>query len=105
MTGGDSLRTGQDSVMRELKKEEIEYAISRLEVHMASRGLNQSDLDELTGVEQSTISPPQAGAQLRKPAEAVRRPRPATRGRVEGCGGPLAENPSRLSGDAANGPL
>ena len=42
--------------MRELKKEEIEYAISRLEVHMASRGLNQSDLDELTGVEQSTIS-------------------------------------------------
>ena len=42
--------------MRELKKEEIEYAIGRLEVYMASRGLNQSDLEELSDVEQSTIS-------------------------------------------------
>ena len=42
--------------MRELKREEIEYAIGRLEVYMASRGLNQSDLEELSGVEQSTIS-------------------------------------------------
>jgi transcriptional regulator with XRE-family HTH domain len=42
--------------MRELKKEEIEYAIGRLEVYMASRGLNQSDLEELSEVEQSTIS-------------------------------------------------
>jgi transcriptional regulator with XRE-family HTH domain len=42
--------------MRILKKEEIEYAIGRLEVYMTSRGLNQSDLEELSGVEQSTIS-------------------------------------------------
>jgi transcriptional regulator with XRE-family HTH domain len=42
--------------MRELKKEEIEYAIGRLEVYMTSRGLNQNDLDGLSGVEQSTIS-------------------------------------------------
>jgi len=42
--------------MRELKKEEIEYAIGRLDVYMASRGLNQSDLEDLSGVEQSTIS-------------------------------------------------
>jgi transcriptional regulator with XRE-family HTH domain len=42
--------------MRELKKEELEYAIGRLDIYMASRGLNQSDLAELTGVEQSTIS-------------------------------------------------
>jgi transcriptional regulator with XRE-family HTH domain len=42
--------------MRELKKEEIEYAIGRLHIYMASRGLNQSDLAELTSVEQSTIS-------------------------------------------------
>ena len=39
--------------MREIKKEEIEYAIGRLEVYMASRGLNQSDLEELSDVEQS----------------------------------------------------
>ena len=42
--------------MRELKREEIEYAIGRLEVYMTSRGLNQSDLEDLSGVEQSTIS-------------------------------------------------
>lgn len=42
--------------MRGLKKEEIEYAIGRLEVYMTSRGLNQSDLDGLSDVEQSTIS-------------------------------------------------
>src|SRR5260370_27439035 len=42
--------------MRELKKEEIEYAISRLEAPMDWRDPNQRDLDELTGVEQSTIS-------------------------------------------------
>jgi transcriptional regulator with XRE-family HTH domain len=42
--------------MRELKREEIEYAIGRLEVYMTSRGLNQSDLEEFSGVEQSTIS-------------------------------------------------
>jgi transcriptional regulator with XRE-family HTH domain len=42
--------------MRDLKKEEIEYAIGRLEVYMTSRGLNQSDLEELSTVEQSTIS-------------------------------------------------
>lgn len=42
--------------MRELKKQEIEYAIGRLEVYMASRGLNQSDLEGLSDVEQSTIS-------------------------------------------------
>jgi transcriptional regulator with XRE-family HTH domain len=42
--------------MRELKKEELEYAIGRLDVYMTSRGLNQSDLEELSGVEQSTIS-------------------------------------------------
>jgi hypothetical protein len=39
--------------MREIKKEEIEYAIGRLEVYMTSRGLNQSDLEELSDVEQS----------------------------------------------------
>lgn len=37
--------------MRTLKKEEIEYAIGRLEVYMTSRGLSQSDLEDLTGVE------------------------------------------------------
>jgi transcriptional regulator with XRE-family HTH domain len=42
--------------MRILKKEEIEYAIGRLEVYMASRGLTQSDLEGLSTVEQSTIS-------------------------------------------------
>ena len=42
--------------MRDMKREEIEYAIGRLEVYMASRGLNQSDLEELSNVEQSTIS-------------------------------------------------
>ena len=42
--------------MRELRTEEIEYAIGRLEVYMASRGLNQSDLEELSDVEQSAIS-------------------------------------------------
>jgi transcriptional regulator with XRE-family HTH domain len=42
--------------MRGLKKEEIEFAVGRLEVHMTSRGLNQSDLEALSGVEQSTIS-------------------------------------------------
>jgi transcriptional regulator with XRE-family HTH domain len=42
--------------MRDLKTAEIEYSIGRLEVYMASRGLNQSDLEELSGVEQSTIS-------------------------------------------------
>jgi DNA-binding phage protein len=45
-----------DNSMRELKQEEIEYAIGRLDVYMASRGLNQSDLKGLSGVEQSTIS-------------------------------------------------
>jgi transcriptional regulator with XRE-family HTH domain len=44
------------TAMRTLKKEEIAYAIGRLEVYMTSRGLNQSDLEELSGVEQSTIS-------------------------------------------------
>jgi transcriptional regulator with XRE-family HTH domain len=42
--------------MRDLKKEEIEYAIGRLEAYMASRGLSQSELGEFSGVEQSTIS-------------------------------------------------
>src|SRR5260370_42300562 len=43
-------------MMRGLKKEEIEYAIGRLEAYMRSRGLTQSDLGELSNVEQSTIS-------------------------------------------------
>ncbi|MGB6870389.1 MAG: helix-turn-helix transcriptional regulator, partial [Acidobacteriaceae bacterium] len=42
--------------MRELKSGEIEYAIGRIEVYMTSRGLSQSDLAELSTVEQSTIS-------------------------------------------------
>jgi len=42
--------------MRGLKKEEIEYAIGRLDAYMASRDLNQNDLEGLSGVEQSTIS-------------------------------------------------
>jgi transcriptional regulator with XRE-family HTH domain len=42
--------------MRDLKTEEIEYAISRLEAHMTSRGISQSELAELSGIEQSTIS-------------------------------------------------
>src|ERR1700722_7084666 len=42
--------------MRGLKTEEIAYATGRLEAYMASRGLNQSELAELSGVEQSTIS-------------------------------------------------
>jgi transcriptional regulator with XRE-family HTH domain len=71
--------------MRELKREEIEYAIGRLEVYITSRGLNQSDLEELSGVEQSTISKilhrkqePSPG----KPAETLRRSGIATRGRT-----------------------
>ena len=39
-----------------LRKEEIEYAIGRLDAYMGTRGLNQCDLEELSGVEQSTIS-------------------------------------------------
>jgi transcriptional regulator with XRE-family HTH domain len=42
--------------MRDLKTEEIEYAVGRLEAYMASRGLSQSELAEFSGVEQSTIS-------------------------------------------------
>src|SRR5580700_8386977 len=42
--------------MHILKKEDIEYAIGRLEVYMASRGLSQSELEGLSTVEQSTIS-------------------------------------------------
>lgn len=53
---GTSFCTDQKGVMRGLRKEEIEYAIGRLEVYMTSRGLNQSDLDGLSDVEQSTIS-------------------------------------------------
>ena len=39
-----------------LRQEEIEYAIGRLEICKNSRGLSQTDLGALTGVEQSTIS-------------------------------------------------
>ncbi len=39
-----------------LKQGEIEYAIGRLEICKNSRGLSQTDLGALTGVEQSTIS-------------------------------------------------
>jgi transcriptional regulator with XRE-family HTH domain len=42
--------------MRDLKKEEIEIAVGRLEVLRISRGLKQGDLEDLSGVEQSTIS-------------------------------------------------
>ena len=39
-----------------LRQEEIEYAIGRLEICKNSRGLTQTDLGVLTGVEQSSIS-------------------------------------------------
>src|SRR5437879_1379300 len=42
--------------MRKLRKQEIEYAIGRLEALMQSRGVSQSDLAVLSSVEQGTIS-------------------------------------------------
>ncbi|MGA8086272.1 MAG: helix-turn-helix transcriptional regulator [Terracidiphilus sp.] len=42
--------------MRGLKREEIEFAVGRLEACMTSRGLNQSDLAKFSNIEQSTIS-------------------------------------------------
>lgn len=42
--------------MRGLKREEIEFAVGRLEACMTSRGLGQSDLAKFSNVEQSTIS-------------------------------------------------
>jgi transcriptional regulator with XRE-family HTH domain len=42
--------------MRELKEHEVEYLIGRLEALMVSRGLNESELDDLSGVKQPTIS-------------------------------------------------
>ena len=94
--------------MRELKKEEIEYAIGRLEVYMTSRGLNQNDLDGLSGVEQSTISKILKRKQepsLENLQKLFARSRSAARGRVESRRGPPTENPARLSGDAADGSL
>jgi|GEM_PF-5575435 transcriptional regulator with XRE-family HTH domain len=49
--------------MRELKQQEIEYAITRLVALRNSRGLSQSDLDELSGVSQSAISKIEHNAQ------------------------------------------
>jgi transcriptional regulator with XRE-family HTH domain len=42
--------------MRELRKQEMEYAITRLVALRTSRGLSQSELEELSGVSQSAVS-------------------------------------------------
>jgi transcriptional regulator with XRE-family HTH domain len=42
--------------MKELSKEKIEYAVTALKKIIEQRGLNQTQLEELSGVNQSTIS-------------------------------------------------